>query len=217
MPPESQVSLWDISKIGETVDRAFEGHHAALRASNTSFASLPSIGWMMRASRPSARSRPASFRAASIPTGSASAQRPRSCANRPRAPGTRKWAFIRPNFGRKAHLVNSWAQRSWQFATTLTGMRDPLDRRSVKSSPLRRRTPPGLLPAREMARTHTFAVTGPSRRAAIELPHHQRVALAHVLERCLEGRPLRWAPEAFSSNTLLQPAVFKASSCRAKS
>ena len=48
------------------------------------------------------------------------------------------------------------------IATTLTGMRDPLDRRSVKSSPLRRRTPPGLLPAREMARTHTFAVTGPS-------------------------------------------------------
>ena len=40
-------------------------------------------------------------------------------------------------------------------------MRDPLDRRSVKSSPLRRRTPPGLLPAREMTRTHTFAVTGP--------------------------------------------------------
>ena len=49
------------------------------------------------------------------------------------------------------------------IATTLTGMRDPLDRRSVKSSPLRRRTPPGLLPAREMARTHTFAVTGPHR------------------------------------------------------
>ena len=51
------------------------------------------------------------------------------------------------------------------IATTLTGVQDPLDRRSVKSSPLRRRTSPGLLPAREMARTHTFAVTGPLPRA----------------------------------------------------
>ena len=51
------------------------------------------------------------------------------------------------------------------IAPTLTGVRDPLDRRSVKSSPPTRRTPPGLPPAREMARTHSFAVTGPTRRS----------------------------------------------------
>jgi hypothetical protein len=73
------------------------------------------------------------------------------------------------------HPARLWTEspfgKEFEFKTAATaaamvGARDQLDRQTVKSSPLMRPTPPGLPPVRDMARTHTFAVTGPIRRAA---------------------------------------------------
>ena len=52
---------------------------------------------------------------------------------------------------------------------------------------------------------------------AIQFSHHQGVALAHVLERRLESRPLALRTRGFLSEHLLQPAIFKAPSCRVRS
>ena len=82
--------------------------------------------------------------------------------NSAKAPGTRKSVLHPAQLWTESAFGEKLGQKVVAIAPTLTGVRDPLDRRSVKSSPPTRRTPPGLPLAREMARTHSFAVTRPN-------------------------------------------------------
>ena len=100
-------------------------------------------------------------------------------------------------------------------AAILTGSREQLDLQSAKNSLLMRRSPPRLPPIREMARTHTFAVTGPGRGGRITRPF-ANLSLSSSLRRGdrASGRRPRGRGRSTDPVAALRAAPVVRRSCR---